>query len=164
MSSNDDTLDKVINEKYCNESNKYNMLFEQYKLYVQMSNDLVKRRDDCNKFYTVLVGAVLTISSFLLANNFPPYLLTIPLFINGLISYNWKKHLEGYREKNEVKLKVIKHIENYLPAKGFQVTEKTVPKSLSQFEEKVPKWMLYITVILLILLILSLINEILHII
>ena len=42
--------DKILEDLFTDNSND-EILFEQYKLYVEMANDVSERRDKTNKFY-----------------------------------------------------------------------------------------------------------------
>ncbi|MDR1818801.1 MAG: hypothetical protein LBR15_00950 [Methanobrevibacter sp.] len=158
-----DPLNDLFNEEHYKKSleDKDKLLFEQYKIYLQMSNDLSTRRDSCNKFYTVLVGSTLTVTSFLYVNKFPLFLLLIPLLITIGLSRNWKNHIVEYRKLNSAKFEIINYIEKYLPTNGFtiewKIAEKNGYKGLTKYDENIPKWMLYISLLLFILLVLILI-------
>lgn len=163
MSSDDNPLNDLFNEEYCQnfKNRDNNILLEQYKLYVEMSNDISNRRDNCNKFYTVLTAAILTLTSFLFNSGFPLYLLIIPIALTVGISHNWKNHIIEYRHLNSAKLEVIDHIENCLPLKGFTVEYKIKRikgcKGLTTLDENIPKYMYYVSWFLLVGLILFII-------
>ena len=164
MNSDKNLLNNLFNGKQCqNFKNRDNLLIEQYKLYVEMSNDISNRRDNCNKFYTVLTAAILTLTSFLYNSGFPIYLLIIPIIMTVGISYNWINHIEEYRKINYAKLEVINNIEKCLPLKGFtieyEIKDDEGFKGLTHYDKNIPKFMLIISWILLIILI----NEIYHI-
>jgi hypothetical protein len=56
MSGTSKILEDLIEE---NPNKK--LLFEQYKLYVEMANDVSERRDRTNKFYVTLMSLLLTV-------------------------------------------------------------------------------------------------------
>lgn len=113
-------LKDLINEDIfqTSQSNNDNLIFEQYKIYVEMANDVSNRRESTNKFYITLVAALFGLISYLFKpsyNNFV-FVLLIVIFFVSLI---WYKHILEYKKLNAGKFGVINYLENYLPAKGY---------------------------------------------
>ncbi|MCC7553963.1 MAG: hypothetical protein KO202_05700 [Methanobacteriaceae archaeon] len=85
MKSTDNPLNHLINEEFYEKSleNKDNLIFKQYKFYMQMSNDLCNRRDSNTKFYATISSIIVVLTSYLINNNYPLVLLILPL-ITGI--------------------------------------------------------------------------------
>ena len=62
------------------------ILFEQYKLFVEMANDVSERRDRTNKFYTTLMSLLLTIFGIISSITKEWIIFILPLLIMILIS------------------------------------------------------------------------------
>lgn len=119
-------------------------LFEQYKLYVEMSNDLSKRRHQTNQFYISLSSALIAIFSLVTAkfglmnHNF---LLIFPI-LGIILCVVWFTHLQAYKKLNSAKFKVINKIEEKLPCQGFteewDILKKKHYKGLTRIESLIP--------------------------
>lgn len=109
---------KVFNQNV--ENIDKNILFEQYKLFLQTSEDLVSRRQNVNSFYISINSALIAVFGALLALDISPFyqcLLNIVLAVVGIIlSISWVKILISYGDLNSSKMKIISHIEKQLPA------------------------------------------------
>lgn len=111
-------IDNIINEKFTDDNPE--LLFKQYKLFVEMTDHISERRERTNKLYvtlfTSLFGGILFLAKFI----YPHIIFTIPLLILIIIlSDNWLKHIKAYKTLNRAKFDVINHLENFLPAKGY---------------------------------------------
>lgn len=119
MKSKEKTIiNKIINEEFTN--NNSELLFKQYKLFLEMADHINERRERTNKLYvtlfTSLFGGMLFLAKFI----YPYIVFTIPLLILIItLSDNWIKHINDYKTLNKAKFKVINHLENFLPAKGY---------------------------------------------
>lgn len=109
---------KVFNQSI--ESLDKNILLEQYKLFLQTSEDLVSRRQNVNSFYISINSALVAVFGALLAFNISPFyqcIFSIVLSVVGIIlSISWVKILISYGDLNSSKMKIISHIEKQLPA------------------------------------------------
>ena len=99
---------------------KYNdHLLEQYKLYVQMADNISNRRAQTNRFYILLLSTLLTLLSIIIGAN---------LFINSralafllfsilgiLLCCVWFINIRSYRQLNSGKFKIIHKMEQHLP-------------------------------------------------
>ncbi|MCC9261171.1 MAG: hypothetical protein K8V75_02195 [Methanobrevibacter woesei] len=154
MKQNENILKGVINKETSLDDS---YLFEQYKLYVNMANDVSNRRESTNKFYISIISAIISVTSYITI-----YYNTIPIFlliIIIIISILWEAHINEYRQLNKAKFEVINHIENYLPAKGYtkewELLMKEGYKGLTKKDEKIPKYLGTVCIVLIIALIIN---------
>lgn len=99
-------------------------LIEQYKLYVQMADNVSKRRQDANKFYISLMSALIPVLILVLDQTKktiinPNAILLIVSFMGILISLIWWLNINSYRQLNGGKFQVINELETRLPYQGF---------------------------------------------
>lgn len=109
---------KVFNQ--CVENIDKSILLEQYKIFLQTSEDLVSRRQNVNSFYISINSALVAVFGALLALDMSPFykcLISFILAVVGIIlSVSWVKILISYGDLNSSKMKIISHIEKQLPA------------------------------------------------
>lgn len=105
-----------------NETNQ-EALLEQYKLFLQTSEDLVNRRQNVNSFYISISSALVAIMAALLALDFATNAKMIVGFvfcvIGVILSISWSKILGCYGNLNSSKMKIISNIEKQLPLSLF---------------------------------------------
>lgn len=116
-------------------------LLEQYKMFVQTSEDLVRRKQSVNSFYVTLtslvLGAIVSIfcaskdlSQNIAGDNLMFY-ATIGLSMVGLvICGSWISLLRSYSDLNSDKIKIIGAIEAYLPLKLYETEWVMMARSL----------------------------------
>lgn len=93
-------------------------LLEQYKLYVQMADNLSSRRDNANKLYISLLSGLcaviaLTIKDLPFSEGANVVFMIMGL-LGVLVCYVWHINLKSYRQLNSGKFKVIHEIEEML--------------------------------------------------
>jgi hypothetical protein len=126
-----------------------NLLFEQYKVYVEMMDRTSGRRAETNKFYITLLSGLLAFLTFLLGRQFCTGYedIVIGLFaVLGLIlCWVWHSNIRSYRELNSGKFKIIHEMEKDLPYECFNrewdILKASKYKRLTQVEQTVPKIM-----------------------
>jgi len=109
---------KVFNQGL--ESIDKNILLEQYKVFLQTSEDLVSRRQNVNNFYISINSALMAVFGIIWALD----ILSIYKFFTGILlsvigiilSVSWIKLLASYGDLNSSKMKIISYIEKQLPA------------------------------------------------
>lgn len=109
---------KVFNQEI--DSIDKNLLLEQYKVFLQTSEDLVSRRQNVNNFYISINSALMATFGIIWALD----ILPIYMFFTGLLmsmvgiilSLSWIKLLAAYGDLNSSKMKIISYIEKQLPA------------------------------------------------
>ena len=98
-------------------------LLEQYKLFLQTSEDLVSRRQNVNSFYISLSSALVAIMGVFMAVDFGQRAKLIIVFVFCLIGFilsiSWSKTLSCYGNLNGSKMKIISNIEKQLPLSLF---------------------------------------------
>lgn len=145
--------DKILEDLFTDNSND-EILFEQYKLYVEMANDVSERRDKTNKFYVTLMSLLLTVFSIIssITNNW--IIFIIPLTIMILISIVWMKNIKSYATLNQGKFDVINEIEKKLPSKGFTIEWELMKvydyKNLTKIEKNIPLTILILSMVAII--------------
>lgn len=146
MSSTSKILEDLIVENPNEE-----ILFEQYQLYVEMSNALSERRDKTNKYYVTLMSLLLTVFSIITSITKDLTLFIIPLGIMILFSKVWMENISSYSTLNRGKFDVINEIEKQLPAKGFTIEWELMDvykyKRLTNVEKNVPLIIFWLSII-----------------
>ena len=110
--------DKVFNQDI--DSIDKSILLEQYKMFLQTSEDLVSRRQSVNNFYISINSALMGAFGIIWALD----ILSIYKFFTGILlsvigiilSFSWIKLLASYGDLNSSKMKIISYIEKQLPA------------------------------------------------
>jgi DNA-dependent RNA polymerase auxiliary subunit epsilon len=96
------------------------LLLEQYKLFLQTSEDLVSRRQNVNNFYISINSALMAAFGIILALNIQPLYKSIAgvllAAVGIILSISWIKLLASYGDLNSSKMKIISYIERQLPA------------------------------------------------
>lgn len=148
-------------------------LIEQYKVYLQTSEEVLNRRQNVSNFYTTLNTSLLTLTATIasilfgiksLTNN---YLLGCSIaiiisLIGVFLCFNWIKLLDSYGILNGAKIRVISEIEKKLPANIYDTEWKVMSEKLgsknyisfTNIEKRVPKIFISIYCLLIFLAIL----------
>lgn len=96
------------------------LLLEQYKTFLQTSEDLVSRRQNVNNFYISINSAIVAIFSALFAFDLTYEIRALIGMIFSavgiVLSIAWIKMLVAYGNLNSSKMKIISSIEKQLPA------------------------------------------------
>ena len=100
------------------------VLFEQYKLAVEMSAGISGRRQTANNLFITLISALVALHSLVgedsvSAQRPVSWQQLLPIFIAGLC-FIWWSTIYAYRQINVAKWDVIYKLEDRLPAKPFQ--------------------------------------------
>ena len=139
------------------------ILFEQYKLFVEMANDVSERRDRTNKFYASLMSLLLTIFGIISSITKEWTIFFFPLLLMILISWVWMKNIQSYSTLNHGKFDVINEIEKQLPAKGFTIEWELMElynyQEFTKVEKNIPLIIIIISIILVIALIIALLIQ-----
>ncbi|MBQ9803039.1 MAG: TIR domain-containing protein [Clostridia bacterium] len=96
------------------------ILLEQYKVFLQTSEDLVARRQNVNNFYISINSALMAAFGVVWALEITAvykFFIGALLSVVGIIlSVSWIKLLASYGDLNSSKMKIISYIERQLPA------------------------------------------------
>ncbi len=104
------------------------IIMEQYKMFVQTSEDLVGRKQAVNTFYvtlnSILLGGIVSVfcalPDFLTGHSYLIYLLTVFLSAIGVtVCLSWITLLHSYSDLNSSKMAIISCIEEHLALKLF---------------------------------------------
>ena len=127
-------------------------LMEQYKIFVQSSEDLVKRKQSVNSFYvtlnSVLLGAIVSI--LCAVNDLPvlfgiikvSFLISVFTAIIGfVICFSWLSLLNSYADLNSSKMKIISSLERDLAVNLYEtewevMTQKVGKRKYRSFSKK----------------------------
>jgi hypothetical protein len=119
-------IKKYDNEEYVSllhEEMDKDVLLEQYKMYSETSESLVKRRQNVNNFYITANTALITIAATAFSLNgdmVSKLIITIVLTLPGiLINQSWKQILESYGIINSSKMEILKIMEEKLAASTY---------------------------------------------
>ena len=140
----DDTL-CLFNAKDEKDFTEYNrQLFEQYKIYVDLSDKISQRRVTVNSFFITANAALLTVASWF-KDDFGKYMYLISV-IGIVVSLFWYFSIRSYKQLNTGKFKVVHEIESRLPLNLFAYEWEVLGKGklfntywpLSHIEQKIP--------------------------
>lgn len=138
-----------------------NLLFEQYKLFLQTSEALVARRQEVNKFYLSVNSAIVAFFSVVAAMSVSTAHKAVAgaLFalLGAVLSIFWIRLLDSYGKLNKSKMKVISDIEKHLPASLFDAEwavlsnalDKKKYTSFTTSETQIPKFFIAVYTLLL---------------
>ena len=88
-------------------------VFEQYKLYVEMTDRVSQRRMSANTFFTTINTLLLSVATFAGSKELP-WVIFIGT-IGCAISFVWYFTINSYRQLNAGKFAIINKIEELLP-------------------------------------------------
>ena len=119
-------------------------LFEQYKLYVELTDRISQRRLNANSFFITANATLLTIASWF-KDNFGCYMYLISA-IGIILALFWFFCIRSYGQLNTGRFKVIHEIERQLPLNLFSYEWEMLKKGkafktywpLSHIERVVP--------------------------
>ncbi|RME59068.1 hypothetical protein D6779_05130 [Candidatus Parcubacteria bacterium] len=131
------------------DASEESLLFEQYKLYVEMMDKVSERRHQANSFFlTVNTVLIMALTSFISLSDKPTIQYSWMIFAStaGVIfCISWLRLIRSYRELNRGKFKVIHLLETRLPARLFDAEwdalrygDGAVYKPFSQIEMQIP--------------------------
>jgi hypothetical protein len=124
------------------------VLLEQYKLYVEMTDRLSARRNEASKFYTSLLTALLALIPFILGQGLATLAHKLALLgigaIGAILCFTWVVNINSYKQLASLKFKVIEEMEHHLPyqcySREWQIlgTGKYSYRRLNKVERIVP--------------------------
>jgi len=125
---------------------KVEHLLEQYKLYVQMADNISNRRSQANTFYISVLSGFLVLIPVIIQNGLVKsmFFLTGVGLLGTTLCLVWFVTLQQYRHLNSGKFKVIHDMEKELPFACFDIEWKYLGegkgkyKKLTRVEQLVP--------------------------
>ncbi len=116
--SNDkNPLEEMFNTKDSLQDNT-SLIFDQYKLYVEMADRISARRATTNSFY-LTANSFLFVALGILMSNDLVVVVPMILIVGIFVSISWWLLIIYYKNLNSCKYKVINEIEKKLPVKGL---------------------------------------------
>jgi hypothetical protein len=117
----DDGDYKVFNQEL--DSMDKSVLLEQYKIFLQTSEDLVARRQNVNNFYISINSALMATFGVIWALEILPFykfaIGALLALVGMILSISWIKLLESYGNLNSSKMKILGMLEKKLSASLF---------------------------------------------
>lgn len=114
-----DSPERVVAMDHLASPDERKIILEQYKMYVQMTDNVSQRRAVTNQFYVTVLGGGLALISFVTdRQSFSAiqWLLIATVAFFGLsLCGSWWLILRSYRQLNSGRFKVISEIEQQLP-------------------------------------------------
>ncbi|MBR2349614.1 MAG: TIR domain-containing protein [Clostridia bacterium] len=118
------------------------VMIEQYKAYLQTSEDLVARRQSVSNFYITVNSALISVLSAIIAvinivgAQYAMLISTVGCyvisFLGIVLCLNWKRIVASYGQLNAAKMKVIAAIEKQLPFDIYDVEWKVQTDKLGK--------------------------------
>lgn len=149
------------------------LLLEQYKVFLQTSEDLVSRRQNVNNFYISINSVMIALFSvfvvFDLSETVRMLLGLLFSFVGLILATSWIRILNAYGNLNGSKMKIISSIEKQLPASLFDAEwaalsdrlNKKKYVSFTDSEKKIPAVFMFVYTTILVFVFVSLILQIL---
>ncbi|MCL2363129.1 MAG: hypothetical protein FWC71_00525 [Defluviitaleaceae bacterium] len=107
----------LFNERQCDNMDYEKMLFEQYKLYVELGDRISQRRAVANGFYVTANATLLTVASWF-QEDFGSHIHLVS-FIGIILALSWFFSIRSYGQLNTGKFMLIHEIESRLPLNLF---------------------------------------------
>lgn len=137
------------------------ILFEEYKLLLQTSENLIARRQIMNTFFLTANGVLFSmlglITSALIKKDLFIYQATV-VTVGALLCISWRSLIMSYGQLNTGKFAVLNKLERYLPVSIFSAEwvalgegkDKRIYKSFTKSEKIIPILFLSVYILLLI--------------
>jgi len=117
MTTNTDRITDLFNEKNDTDNEYEKRLFEQYKLYLELTDRVSQRRSSSNSFFITANAALLTIASWF-KDYFGNYIFLVSA-IGIILALFWYFSIRSYGQLNSGRFKLIHEIESRLPLNLF---------------------------------------------
>jgi len=105
----------LFNDTY-GANGKEELLFEQYKLYVEMADKISHRRAISNAFFLAINTALISLVSYAAQLHSPIYLLNIAGLVLSIL---WFSIIRSYKNLNNAKYGIVNQIEEKLPLRPY---------------------------------------------
>lgn len=115
--STQSTQIKLFNKKRENDTEYEKRLFEQHKMFVELSDRVSQRRSIANSFFITANAALLAGTSWL--HNSDGYHIYLISVVGIFVSIFWYYCIKSYKQLNTGKFAVIHEIEQRLPLNLF---------------------------------------------
>ena len=113
-------------------------ILEQWRVCVEMANDIGQRRLDSNNLFIAINTGILAVFTF--ASHFNDICL---VFLGIIVSIIWCYIIDSYKNLNEIKYQIVLELEKFLPATPFgyewhMVKELEKYNTFSKLEKFIP--------------------------
>jgi hypothetical protein len=131
------------------------LLFEQYKLYVQLTDSLSTRRVQANTFFLTINTALLTLLTAIISFSKQPLAqlggIVLACVAGIILNGAWHSLVKSYRRIGSSKFSIIQKIESRLPLRPFEAEWRTLEDftPLTVIEQRVPVVFLSLYVLLI---------------
>ncbi|MFY8226239.1 RipA family octameric membrane protein [Clostridium perfringens] len=98
------------------ENKRADIILEQWKVYVQMADNISNRREKSNKFFTTINTTIIGLCTTKIIDIDKKIIIITGILI-GIV---WILSIRSYKMLNKAKFQVINEIENKLPVQGFK--------------------------------------------
>lgn len=132
----------ITEEIICNANMNEDILIEQYKAYLQTSEDVISRRQSVSNFYITVNSTLISILSAVVAilnglsKDYSLLITTIGCYfvpvLGVLLCFNWRRLVFSYGQLNAAKMKVISALEKKLPFNIYDVEWKVQTDKLGK--------------------------------
>ena len=113
----------LFNESIFEHNDGLNVLFDQYKLYVELTDKASERRNNVNTFFlsinSILVTGITIIVSQINSNPGNSWWILIATLSGMIFCVTWRRLITSYGHVNAARYKIIHLIETKLPANLF---------------------------------------------
>lgn len=132
----------ISEEIICNSNMNEEILIEQYKAYLQTSEDVISRRQSVSNFYITVNSTLISILSAVIAilnglsKDYSLLISAISCYfvpvLGVLLCLNWRRLVFSYGQLNAAKMKVISALEKKLPFNIYDVEWKVQTDKLGK--------------------------------
>lgn len=132
------------------------VIFNQYKLYVEMADKVSARRDTANAFFLALNSIVLSAGPTIIDKGYTfesKWLFLFPYVVLCMVLFFWWRLISSYKQLNGAKFIIVGALEEMLPARPYGKAEwefmlksgkdKKVYWPLSHIESALP-WIFFV--------------------
>ena len=125
---------------------------KQYEMFVETSEELVRRKQTVNSFYITLNSLIISVvlAAFALTEEFnlfgesfltSSFVICLCSIVGGIVCISWHSLLQSYADLNSSKMKIISYIESQLAYNLYDtewqlVSKKTAKKKYKSFSKK----------------------------
>lgn len=117
--------DACISQYLESSSQDPDVMMKQYQMFVETSEELVRRKQNVNSFYITLNSLIVSIilAAFTLADSFSvagvpikysTVIICLSALVGGIVSLSWHSLIQSYADLNFSKMKIISYIETQL--------------------------------------------------
>jgi hypothetical protein len=102
------------------EEKYYDHLLDQYKIYLEMADNISNRRQSANSFFLSVNTAIIALVTYLnLGNDTASKYYPIIALAGMIICFAWYRLIRSYKDLNTAKFKVLHEIESRLPVAPY---------------------------------------------